>query len=222
MSYIVLEGGDGCGKSTQALALVDRLCSDGRAVTHVREPGSTPLAESLRELLLTDTGRDIEPVTEALLFSAARRELLTRVIEPALARGEVVVAERSFVSTMVYQCLAPVEAADRVALSVVVAMTESVYEGSPWPAAVVVLDVPPDVRRARIDPRGELDRIESRGDEFAARVRDAFLELAESEELRRLVGADGFHVVDASGDADSVHSAVFDAIAGTLTREVAE
>lgn len=206
-AYIVLEGGDFCGKSTQATRLVAALRARGREVEHVREPGSTPLAESLRELVLADTGREIEPVTEALLFSAARRELMTRTVAPALARGAVVVAERSFVSTMVYQCIAPVTAEERVPLETVVEMTRAVH-GDVWPTAVLVLDLDPSLGGARRASRGELDRIENRGDAFAKRVRQAFLEVAASNELAGLVGPGRAHVVDASADLDAVESEI--------------
>lgn len=215
MTYIVLEGGDGCGKSTQAREIVRWLESEGRVVSHVREPGSTPLAESLRALLLEDSGRDIEPVTEALLFSAARRELMIRTIRPALARGEVVVAERSFVSTIVYQCLAPSNPEDRAAINVVTEMTRFVH-GDTWPDAVIVLDVAHDIGQGRVRGRDEMDRIEQHGAGFAQRVREAFVEFAGSPQLASLVGADAIHLVDANRDVTEVHDAVRAIVANAL------
>ena len=106
MAYLVLDGPDGGGKSTQSRALVEFLRQRGRTVHHLREPGSTPVGENLRQLLLSPQTGDLQPLTEVLLFTAARTELAARVIGPALARGEDVVSERCFASTLAYQCLA--------------------------------------------------------------------------------------------------------------------
>src|SRR5262245_53289308 len=106
MAYLVLDGPDGGGKSTQAELLCAWLRQRGRTVQHRREPGSTPVGEALRTLLLEPSTGDLLPLTEALLFSAARAELVAREIAPALQRGEDVVAERCYVATLVYQGLA--------------------------------------------------------------------------------------------------------------------
>lgn len=204
--YIVLEGGDGCGKSTQASRLVTWLEErTGGEVLHVREPGSTPLAEALRSLLLAqrEDGTDIEPLVESLLFSAARRELVHDVIAPALARGVTVVSERSFVSTMVYQCLAPLAAAERVSLEFVARLTAEVHAGT-WPSLVAVLDVPVAVGRARMGGRRDLDRIESRGAEYAESVRAGFRDLRGQPALRGIVPTDAWQVVDAAASSDQV------------------
>ena len=101
---IVLDGVDGCGKSTQAARLAKRLKGIQAEVLHVREPGSTVLGEGLRKLLL-ETATTIEAPVEVLLFAAARRQLLDEVIQPALARGAWVVCERFHSSTYAYQGL---------------------------------------------------------------------------------------------------------------------
>ena len=92
--YVALDGPDGCGKSTQAAALARWLDAEGAEVLHVREPGSTPVGEALRDLLLSPSTGELQPITEVLLFSAARAELMQHVVRPALAAGKVVVAER--------------------------------------------------------------------------------------------------------------------------------
>ncbi len=173
MTYLVLDGPDGGGKSTQSRALVEHLRSRGRIVQHIREPGSTPTGENLRQLLLSPTTGDLQPLTEALLFSASRAELVTSIIAPALARGEVVVSERCFASTMAYQCFA---SRPGVSYDFVVDLTRRVH-GACMPDAVFVLDcdVTTALRRRSSRPQ---DRIESRGGDYHSRVRQGYLECA--------------------------------------------
>jgi dTMP kinase len=156
------------------------LEGDGVDVVHVREPGSTPVGEALRDLLLSNATGDLQPITEVLLFSAARAELMQRVIAPARERGAVVVAERCYLSTAVYQILAT----ENPQPGVLDArwfddLTRRVH-GSCLPDAVFVLDVSAEVsadrRGSRID-----DRIEARGDLYHRRVRDGYLLAAERE-----------------------------------------
>lgn len=183
--YIQLDGPDGSGKSVQAAALCEWLRANGRAVLHVREPGSTPVGEMLRQLLLQHATGELAPATEALLFSAARAELVRQVIAPALLRGECVVAERGYLSTLVYQALAPRPGLDP---DWVLAVTREVH--GPWlPDAVFVLDVPPAtaaLRRAGRMP----DRFEARGADYYDRVRAGFLRACELEPRAQLVDAD--------------------------------
>lgn len=178
--YVALDGPDGCGKTTQTLALVEWLRRQGRAVQHVREPGSTPVGEALRELLLSPATGDLRAVTEALLFSAARAELVTRVIRPALRRGEVVVAERCFLSTHVYQVLAGSDdhggALDAAWFD---DLTRRVH-GDCLPDAVFVLDLPAAAAAARRSAR-RADRIEARGVDYHDRVRQGFVAAARRE-----------------------------------------
>ncbi|MBK8098591.1 MAG: dTMP kinase [Planctomycetes bacterium] len=173
--YFVLDGPDGCGKSTQAGDLVAWLRAQGADVLHLREPGSTPVGEALRHLLLSPTTGELLPLTEALLFTAARAELIARVIAPALARGTVVIAERCYTSTLTYQSLA-LPAATALPLPFVFELTHQAHGGI-MPAAVFVLDVAPEVAQQRRRDRPD-DRIEARGADYHARVRAAFAGLA--------------------------------------------
>lgn len=202
--YVALDGPDGCGKTSQAAALVRWFAERGERVQHVREPGSTPLGERLRELLLSPATGHLLPVTEVLLFSAARAELLQRVIAPALQRGEVVVAERSFLATAVYQVLAT-PAAERVGVDLdwFEDLTRRVH-GAWLPDVVFVLDVPPDVGAARRRGRAH-DRIEARDADYQARVRAGYLAAAAREVRAR--------VVDASRPFEEVQSALRAALA---------
>ena len=185
--YFVLDGPDGCGKSSQARALCDWLREQGRAALHVREPGSTPVGEALRQLLLSPTTGELQAISEVLLFSAARAELVAKVIAPALAAGQVVVAERCYLSTVVYQVLAhAVGGLAQASLEPewLLDLTRRVH-GAVLPDTIFVLDVPPIVAMARRTARTD-DRIEARGVDYHERVRRGFLE-ASAAEVRAVV-----------------------------------
>src|SRR5262245_36009815 len=175
-AYVVVDGPDGCGKRTQAAALCTWLGERGRAVLHVREPGSTPVGEALRQLLLSPSTGELGAITEALLFSAARAEIVANVIGPALHRGTVVVAERCYLSTLVYQSFAAEKGLD---LDWLLDLTRRVH-GACLPDAIFVLDVPAAVGRARRRTRAD-DRIEARGAAYHERVREGFLQAARLE-----------------------------------------
>jgi dTMP kinase len=182
--YVALDGPDGCGKSSQAKLLTQWLQASGRPAVHLREPGSTPVGEALRQLLLSPATGDLETVTEALLFSAARAETVAKVVAPALRRGEVVIAERCYLSTVVYQALASMPGLD---LEWLFDLTRRVH-GPQLPDAIFVLDVPPAVSSARRGARGG-DRIEARGDDYHRRVREGFQRACRLEVRARRVDA---------------------------------
>jgi len=182
--YLVLEGGDGCGKSSQARALCEWLEGQGRDVLHVREPGSTPVGEALRQLLLAPDTGELRPVTEALLFSAARAELVARVIAPALTAGSVVVAERCYLSTVVYQGHAGDGTLDPAWLQEVTARVH----GEHLPDRIFVLDLPLDAASRRRSKR-VADRFEERGADYLDRVRRGFLAASEDDPRVSVVDA---------------------------------
>ncbi len=195
--YVVLDGPDGCGKTAQAQALADWLRANGHDVLHVREPGSTAAAERIRALLLDPATGPLLPASEALLFTAARAELVHGEIVPALAAGRIVVAERCYLSTAVYQGYAP-PAERRVELRLLRTLA-ALAHGEVWPARIFVLDVPLAVARARRSER-HADRIEQHGDAYDQRVHDGFRSLASDDPYVELV--------DASGTFDSVQLAL--------------
>ncbi len=203
MVYLVLDGPDGGGKSTQARLLRARLEAEGRRVRHVREPGSTPVGEALRRLLLAPETGDLDPVTEALLFTAARRELVRREIGPALAAGEEVLAERCFVSTLAYQCLALTDGVD---YEWVLDLSRRAHADA-MPDAVLVLDVDASTSAGRRSSRSA-DRFEARDDGFHQRVRTAYLEVARRESY--------VHVVDASAGVQVVQAVLWQRLAELL------
>ena len=168
--FVVLDGIDGCGKSTQARELVRWLEARGEQVVHLREPGSTVVGEGLREILLSRAS-ELSPAVETLLFAAARRQMLDELVEPALARGEHVVCERFHASTFAYQAVAGGQDEERV-LELL-----KTWAGAPAPDAVVLLDVDPDAAGERRGAPG--DRIEDKGVEFQRRVAAGFERYAE-------------------------------------------
>lgn len=177
--FVAFEGGDGAGKSTQSRLLGEWLASTGYAVRHTREPGGTALGRQVRELLLHGEDGSVSPRAEALLFAADRAHHVASVVRPALDRGEVVLTDRYLDSSVAYQGAAR-------ALG-----HEEVRELSLWavegllPDLTVLLDVHPGEGRAR---RGQVhDRLEREADDFHARVRQGFLDLAAREPQRYLV-----------------------------------
>ncbi len=203
--YLVLEGGDGCGKSEQARRLIEALDARGLDPLHLREPGSTPVGETLRALLLDPNSAELSPRAEALLFFAARAEMIDQQVVPALRAGRVVVSERCFLSTMVYQGRAPTTGAvsdDRLR-----AWTQAAHETHlggesrlVMPDAIFVLDVPYDVAVTRRSGRaGGDDRIEARAAAFHQRVATAYADLAASVDGAQLVDAQG-SVIDVAAE----------------------
>jgi dTMP kinase len=166
--FLVLEGPEGAGKSTLAAALGERLRESGADPVLVREPGGTPVAERIRGVLL-DPAQPVEPVSELFLFLAARADLVSRVIRPALAAERIVIADRFQLSTEAYQCggrgldVGLFRAANRAAT------------GGLEPDLTLVLDLPTELGFARIRTSGQrLDRIEQAGAEFHHRVAAVF------------------------------------------------
>ena len=198
--FISIEGGEGTGKSTQVALLAAALERAGIAVQATREPGGSPGAEVIRNLLLEGEGERWDATAEALLLVAARYDHVTRVIAPALAHGVWVVSDRFADSTMAYQgygkgvALADLTALHRLAL------------GNFSPDLTVILDLPVETGLARAAARSAADRFERLDRAFHERLRHGFLRIAADNPARCVL-------VDASGDPQSVHQAVLDAIA---------
>ena len=176
--FIVFEGGEGAGKSTQSRALADYLEARGRSVRRTREPGGTPAAEAIRAVLLDPANTGLDDRAEALLFAAARGDHAARVIRPALAAGDIVISDRYLDSSVAYQGVARDLGAERVADLSLWAT------GGLVPDLTIVLDVDPAVGLARVVGP---DRLESEPVEWHRRVRQAFLEIAAAAPDRYLV-----------------------------------
>lgn len=190
--FITLEGGEGAGKSTQARRIAAALAASGRPVLRTREPGGTPGAERIRDLLLGHGPWD--PVAEAMLHFAARREHVVRVIRPFLAAGGWVVCDRFADSTLAYQ------GAQGLERSVWARLADVALEGFA-PDLTLMLDMPVEAGMARAAARSGADRYERMGAAFHARVREAFLAIAVAEPGRCAV-------VDASAAPDAVFGAI--------------
>lgn len=176
--FIVFEGGEGAGKSTQSAALADYLVARGHRVRRTREPGGTPAAEAIRAILLDPANTGLDDRAEALLFAAARGDHAARVIRPALDAGEIVISDRYLDSSVAYQGVARDLGADRVADLSLWAT------GGLLPDLTVVLDVDPRLGLARVVGP---DRLESEPVEWHERVRQAFLDIAARAPDRYLV-----------------------------------
>lgn len=178
-AFIVLEGADGCGKSTQAARLAAALAGRGRDVLHVREPGSTRLGERVRDLLLDRDGGEVGVRAEALLYMAARAQLVEEVLLPALAAGRTVVCERWIPSTEVYQGVAGELGREAVRDLAEIAVGDCRAD------LVLILDVGVGQGLTRLS--GEPDRMESKGETFHRVVVEAYRELARDEPRTVLV-----------------------------------
>lgn len=189
--FITLEGGDGVGKSTQAALLEEWLVSRGRSVVRTREPGGTEAGVEIREIVLHHRG-DIAPRAEALLYAADRAHHVATVVRPALEAGSVVVQDRYIDSSVAYQ------GAGRVLDPVAIRDLSLWAAEGLVPDLTILLDLDETAARARLDSaRTRYDRLEAEKNDFHARVRAAFLELAESEPGR-------FLVVDASQPVEQI------------------
>ncbi|WP_233193111.1 dTMP kinase [Cryobacterium sp. Y29] len=189
--FITLEGGDGSGKTTQAQLLSDWLEERGRTVVRTREPGGTDLGTRIREIVLHHRG-EVDPRAEALLYAADRAQHVGTKLRPALARGDVIVQDRYLDSSVAYQGAGRVLGATEVRdLSLWAA------EGL-LPDLTVLLDLDSRAARARLDADDKVfDRLEAEKNDFHARVRGAFLELAAAE-------PDRFLVLDAAAPAADI------------------
>ena len=202
--FITFEGGEGAGKSTQLKRLAARLQADGREVVATREPGGSPGAEGIRELVLKGNADRWSPVTETLLMYAARRDHVERVIRPAVGRGAWVVCDRFADSTRAYQ-----GAAGGTDPGLIAALETHILEAT-RPDLTLIFDLPVEVGLERAHTRaGSEMRFESKGQAFHERLRAGFLAVAKAEPERCAV-------IDAMGDLDTVEARVWAAVGERL------
>ncbi len=202
--FISLEGIDGAGKSTHLAALAQWWRGCGREVVLTREPGGTPLAERLREMVLHES---MDPLTESLLVFAARREHVLRVIEPALARGAVVLCDRFTDATFAYQ------GGGRGFDWAVLQQLEGWVQAGRQPDLTFLFDVPPEVAQARRVAVRQPDRFEAQDTAFFTRVRQAY-------EQRRLSMPARFAIIDATAPAHEVTAQVLGVMAERATGDL--
>lgn len=190
LPFITFEGSEGCGKTTQVARLSARLKRSGVSYLITREPGGTPIGETIRELLqFAPDNSSMTPETELLLFEASRSQLVRELIKPALERGVCVIADRFFDSTTAYQGAA--RRLDRE----MVARLNALAVGDCVPDLTFVLDVDAATAAARMQGPRKADRMEQQPAEFYERVREAYREIA-AREPNRIALIDGARKVD--------------------------
>ncbi len=202
--FIVFDGGEGCGKSTQANLLRDELDAAGLTVLLVHDPGTTRVGKMIREILLNPENTDIAMRCEMLLYMAARAQMMSELIEPALASGKVVLCDRFVSSTLSYQLGGDGLTADEIRTVGNTAITGR------WPDLTIILDMPVEFSHKRVKPKFVLpfpepyeersvkDRIEQRPIAYHARVRQNYLDQVKANPQR-------YRVVDGNRDIETVH-----------------
>ena len=193
--FITLEGPEGAGKSTNREYLAQRLRDHGLDVVLTREPGGTPLAESIRELLLAPADEPMNSDAELLLVFAARAQHLAQVIRPALERGAVVLCDRFTDATYAYQGGGRGLSTERIE------QLESFVQGEMRPDLTLVFDLPVEVGLSRAAARGRLDRFEQEGLGFFEAVRNTYLRRAGQDRQR-------YRIVDAGLSLSAVQEAL--------------
>lgn len=194
--FIVLDGPDGCGKTTQAKLLSQWLESHGIPTSNFRDPGDTPIGEKIREILLSSRHTAMSTRTELLLYMAARAQLWQEKLEPALRENTCIILDRWISSTCAYQGYA-----GGFGIGKVIKLAEDSLS-RPWPDLTIILDV--DLKTSTSRLPGKLDRMEAKPNEYHKKVRQGFLELAEKR--------DDFLVIDATGDIETVHKKILQLI----------
>jgi len=200
LPFITFEGSEGCGKTTQVQKLAERLAHSG--VTHLvtREPGGTPIGETIRELLqFAPHNSSMTPETELFLFEASRSQLVREIIKPALERGMCVIADRFFDSTTVYQ------GAARTLDRELIERLNTFAVGDCIPDVTFVLDVDAATAKSRMQGPRKTDRMEQQPAEFYERVREGYRALAEREPSRVVL-------IDGSREADKVETEIWETL----------
>jgi dTMP kinase len=198
--FVVLDGPDGCGKTTQAELLAQWLKSQNVAVETFRDPGGTAIGEKIRQILLNPEHIQMSTCSELLLYMAARTQLWEEKIAPALKKNKCVVLDRWLSSTCAYQGYA-----GGFGIENVIKIATDCLE-RPWPDLTIILDVDPEAAAKRL--KGTPDRMERKGDGFHQRVRKGFLKLVK--------GRKDFVIIDATDDIETVHKQVINIVEKTL------
>lgn len=204
--FITFEGSEGCGKTTQIEALAKALEAEGKTVLITREPGGTVIGEKIRNLLQDPSHENaISDMTELLLFSASRAELIASRIQPALERGEIVICDRFYDSTYVYQGLG------RAIDMNIVEQLNQITVGPLKPDLTILLDLDAKIgiQRAKSRQSGELDRIENESLDFFEAVREGYLALAKKETER-------FKIIDGLLSVDEIKAIIWETVENKL------
>ena len=197
--FITLEGGEGVGKSSNMAFIVDLLTEAGVDFIQTREPGGTPLAEEIRQLLLTPRDEHMDELSELLLVFAARAQHLARTIRPALAAGTWVLCDRFTDATVAYQ-----GAVRGLSLSAIAQLRALVHRDL-QPDMTLLLDAPVEIGMSRASERGELDRFEQEQMSFFERVRQGYIDQAQAD-------PDRYRIIDASQSLSDVQADIRDVL----------
>lgn len=195
--FIVLDGTEGCGKSTQSKLLQEKLQADGRRVLLVRDPGTTRIGELIREILLNPAHDEIGMRCEMLLYMAARAQMMKQIIFPALQEGMIVLGDRFISSTLAYQL-----GGDGLTGADIRAVGD-IAVGGHWPDLTILLDMPAEASLARVNRAR--DRIEQRPIEYHQRVRDNYLAQAKADPAH-------YRAIDAARPPEEVHVDILKAV----------
>lgn len=203
--FVVLEGGEGVGKSTNLEFIQNYLKNNGITFQASREPGGTELAEKIRQLILDKHNEPVADLTELLLMFAARAQHLQQKIIPALEQGDWMVCDRFTDATYAYQ------GGGRQLSKAIIVELEQLVQGDLRPDCVILLDAPVNVGRARAQARAELDRMESEAESFHQRVREAYLSRASQN-------SDCYAVVDASRNLEQVQDDITEVLKSLIIK----
>ncbi len=204
--FVVFDGPDGCGKSTQFRRFADWASAQGVRVTEVREPGGTEIGEQVRAILLDPRNSLMTIRAEMLLYMASRAQLLEERIRPALIRGELILADRFVSSTLAYQGTAGGMTRDEIMDVARVAI------GDMWPDDIVIFDVDTATAAKRMNP--DLDRMEQKGAEFHERVREGYLQQCREDPAR-------YVTIDARQNPETVFARVAEAFIARMKAGIA-
>jgi dTMP kinase len=195
--FIVLDGPEGCGKSTQSRMLAERLKQGGNEPFLVRDPGSTTLGEQIRAILLSPANTEMSMRCEMLLYMAARAQMMTQIILPALDSGKTVICDRFVSSTLAYQLGGDGLTADEIKRTAAIAIQNR------WPDLTIILDLPIETAMSRI--KRDKDRIEQRSREYHEQVRRNYLAQAKDDPQH-------YGVVAADRPVDEVQTDIWKAV----------
>ena len=203
--FITLEGGDGAGKSTQIRNIKEYFETKGYSCVITREPGGTAIGEKLRDILLYSSGKEMDPITEMLIFAAQRAQHVAEFVKPALERGDIVICDRYVDSSIAYQGYGR-ELGEKVAIVNGYATTGLKPDITFW------MDLDPEQGRARVARAGELDRLEQEQLDFHYRLYDGYRALAEAEPER-------IKRIDASRSIDEIRDTIYSYLDNLVNKE---
>ncbi len=206
--FIVLDGPDGCGKTTQTKLLSAHIESLGYKVENFRDPGTTVIGEAIRDILLGHDYHGMDDNVELLLYMAARAQLWKEKIAPALAAGSCVVMDRWLSSSCAYQGYAGGFGIEAVVDIANISLKRS------FPDTTIILDLPLDKSSSRLDE--SLDRMEAKGDIYHRKVREGYIEFVKLYKSKE-VAAGAINIIDASHDIETVQGIVLEKVLESLT-----